>query len=47
MELPFQIVQKDGYNAVKYKPGVAIIAYQLDDDQLLDKIGIVKETNPF
>lgn len=47
MELPFQIVQKDGYNAVKYKPGVAIIAYQLDDDQLLDRIGIVKEKNPF
>jgi hypothetical protein len=47
MELPFQIVQKDGYNAIKYKPGVAIIAYQVDSDQLLDKVGIVKEKNPF
>jgi 8-oxo-dGTP pyrophosphatase MutT (NUDIX family) len=48
MEIPFQIIEKDGYHAIKYKkPGVVVIPYQLDENQLLDKIGVVKETNPF
>lgn len=48
MEIPFQIIEKDGYHAIKYKkPGVVVMTYQLDENQLLDKIGVVKEKNPF
>jgi 8-oxo-dGTP pyrophosphatase MutT (NUDIX family) len=47
METPFDVINKDGYHAIKNNNStVAVIIYTLDDNELLDKIGIVTENNP-
>ena len=45
--LPFEIVNKDGFSAIKNKnSGIAILIYTLDENELLDRIGIITEKNP-
>ena len=44
---PFEIISKDGIHAILSKnSSVAVMLYTLDDDGLLDKIGVVTEKNP-
>jgi len=44
---PFEIIEKDEYYAIKNSHSVvAVIIYTLDDEGLLDKIGVVTEDNP-
>lgn len=46
--VPFDIVSKDGFHAIKTKKSsVAVLLYTLDENELLDKIGIVTEKNPY
>lgn len=46
-KIPFKVVEKDGVHAVKHEHGaVAVILYSLDDNLLIDKVGIVTENNP-
>jgi 8-oxo-dGTP pyrophosphatase MutT (NUDIX family) len=41
------IIDKDGIKAVKYpNPAVAVIAYTVDPNGVLNEIGLVKEKNP-
>jgi 8-oxo-dGTP pyrophosphatase MutT (NUDIX family) len=45
--LPFEIVTKDGFHAIKNKnSSVAVLLYTLDENELLDKIGVIIEKNP-
>jgi len=45
--LPFEIVSKNGFAAIKNEnSAVAVLLYTLDDNDLLDKIGVVIEKNP-
>lgn len=45
--LPFEIVNKDGFHAIKNENStVAVLLYTLDDNDLLDKVGVVIEKNP-
>lgn len=45
--LPFKIEEKDGIYAIKNKnSAVAVLLYTLDENELLDKIGVVTEKNP-
>lgn len=45
--LPFDVVTKDGFHAIKNKNSVvAVLLYTLDENELLDKIGVVIEKNP-
>jgi 8-oxo-dGTP pyrophosphatase MutT (NUDIX family) len=47
MTQPFEIINKDSIYAVKCKKSaIAVIIYTLDENQLLDQIGIVTEINP-
>jgi 8-oxo-dGTP pyrophosphatase MutT (NUDIX family) len=44
---PFEIISKDDFYAIKNSSSVvAIIVYTLDEEGLLDKIGVVTESNP-
>jgi 8-oxo-dGTP pyrophosphatase MutT (NUDIX family) len=44
---PFEIVDKEGFHAIVSKnSGVAVLVYSLDEEGVLDKIGIVTEKNP-
>ena len=49
MENPtMEILSKEGFEAVKFKnSGVAVLLYSLDENDILDKIGVVTEKNPF
>ena len=48
MEQQFRVEVKDDVHGVKkQKSVVAVIVYTLDDDGLLDRVGIVTEKNPF
>lgn len=43
-----EIVTKDGFQAIKTgRSAVAVLLYTLDENDLLDKVGIVTEKNPF
>jgi 8-oxo-dGTP pyrophosphatase MutT (NUDIX family) len=45
--LPFEIITKDGFHAIKHEnSSVAVLLYTLDENDLLDKIGVVTEKNP-
>jgi 8-oxo-dGTP pyrophosphatase MutT (NUDIX family) len=45
--LPFEIVSKEGFHAIKNQNStVAVLLYTLDDNDLLDKVGVVIEKNP-
>jgi 8-oxo-dGTP pyrophosphatase MutT (NUDIX family) len=45
--LPFEIVSKDGFHAIKNEnSSVAVLLYTLDENDLLDKVGVVIEKNP-
>lgn len=45
--LPFEIVTKNGYHAIKNEnSSVAVLVYTLDDNEILDKVGVVIEQNP-
>jgi 8-oxo-dGTP pyrophosphatase MutT (NUDIX family) len=42
-----KIAEQEGYKVVRFdNPGVAVIAYNFDDNGVLSEIGIVKEKNP-
>lgn len=44
---PFDIISKDDYYAIRNNSSVvAVILYTLDENSLLDGIGVVKENNP-
>jgi len=48
MEIPpFEIITKDGFHAIKHEnSSIAVLLYTLDENDLLDKIGVVTEKNP-
>ena len=45
--IPFEIISKDDFYAIKNSHSVvAVVVYTLDEEGLLDKIGVVTEDNP-
>ena len=45
--LPFEIITKDGFPAITHENStVAVLLYTLDENELLDRVGVVTEKNP-
>lgn len=47
MKIPFEIIEKDGFPAIKNEnSSVAVLLYTLDEKEIIDKVGVVIEKNP-